>query len=274
LQTSDGPVFADVASIGAWLGLLGSRKMRQAGGAAVAALGAPATMGRVWDFTWRWWYQRSVDELLSYQIERLTVDWATQHVTTHGSLPRGGCVLVSIHQFNQHVAVARASALEPDLGLISMLEPEDQVDDQLPREDFLVPRGIRLARLTRFYAEAFGGRIFKPSVAARGGLELLSQGGSLIVLPDFFGERHGQILGRSIPVADGPIWWANRSGRPMVPFCLAPPRDAEQAWQLIIGEPVPGTREALVAAVESTIRRAPTTWMSWRGWHAAASRGS
>ena len=86
-----------------------------------------------------------------------------------------------------------------------MLEPEHHVDEQLPRDDFLVPRGERLNRLTRFYTKAFEGRIFLPPVAARSGLELLSQGGSLIVLPDFFGDHHGDVLGRSIPVlADGP----------------------------------------------------------------------
>jgi hypothetical protein len=110
--------------------------------------------------------------------------------------------------------------------------------------------------------------MFAPAVAARQGVELLRRGGSLIVLPDFSGDAVSPILGRSISIAQGPLWLARRTGRPIVPFALIPPR-RDRRWRLWCGEPIPATPKALASTLEGCIRRLPTTWAYWRGWHAA-----
>ena len=52
---------------GAAVGVLANRRMRQTTEAAIDALGARATRQAVWRFSWDWWYQRSVDELIALQ---------------------------------------------------------------------------------------------------------------------------------------------------------------------------------------------------------------
>jgi len=255
--------------MGATLGLLGNPRMRQVATAALDALGVAPTRKRVWNFAWRWWYQRTVDELLAYQIAGVTDEWAERKVAVRGTIPVEGCILVSMHQFSHHVALARAVSLVEDLGVVSMLDPQPYDYTPQPRDDFLIPRAERISRLARFYREMLGDRIFPPGIAARRGLELLRDGGSLIVLADFFGSHRDRVLGRSIPVADGPVWWAQRSDRALVPFFVALPGGANGRWQLVFGDQIPASRAALVAALETMIRQLPTTWMSWRGWYAS-----
>jgi len=269
LQASAEPVYADLARLGATVGLLGNRHMRQVAAAAVTALGRRPTAGAVWRFGWQWWYQRSVDELLAYQADRLTPAWARQHVLAPERLPPTGSILLSVHQYNLPVAAARAVQLVDDLGVVSMLDPRPPAAANAGTDAFLLAPGPRARRLGHFYTRIFGGRLYTPLVAARQGLELLQRGGSLIVLADFYGQVFGPILGKRIPVAQGPLWLARRSGRPIVPFVLIPPRRPEQPWQLWCGAPIDPTHAAVAAALEAAIRRLPTTWMSWRGWHAA-----
>jgi len=261
--------YAEIAPLGATLGLLGNRHMRRVAAAAVRAVGQKPTSGAVTRFAWEWWYQRTVDELVAYQADRLTPDWAAQHVLAPARQPPAGSILLSSHQFNLPIAAARAVQLVADLGVVSVIDPLTAGGVDAGADGFLLPARERTRALANFYGQIFDGRIYPPAVAARRGLELLRGGGSLIVYPDFYGQVHGSILGRSIPVADGPLWLTRRSGRPIVPFSLIPPRRGEIQWRLWCGEPIEATREALVGAVESAIRRLPTTWTYWRGWYSS-----
>jgi len=269
LASSAEPVYADLARLGATLGLVGNRHMRQVAAAAVRALGWQPTAGVVWRFGWQWWYQRSVDELLAYQADRLTPEWAERHVLAPARLPPAGSILLSVHQYNLPVAAARAVQLVADLGVVSMIDPRPPAAANAGTDGFLLPPGPRARILGRFYRRTFGERLYTPMVAARQGLELLRCGGSLIVLADFYGQVFGPLLGKRIPVAPGPVWLARRSGRPIVPFLLIPPPRLEQPWQLWCGEPIDPSPAVVAATLEAAIRRLPTTWMSWRGWHAA-----
>jgi hypothetical protein len=269
LESSAEPVYADLARLGATLGLVGNRHMRQVATAAVRALGRRPTAGVVWRFGWQWWYQRSVDELLAYQADRLTPEWAQQHVLAPPRLPPASSILLSVHQYNLPVAAARAVQLVDDLGVVSMIDPRPPAAANAGTDGFLLAPGPRARVLGRFYGRTFGGRLYTPMAAARQGLELLQRGGSLIVLADFYGQVFGPILGKRIPVAQGPVWLARRSGRPIVPFVLIPPRHPAQPWRLWCGEPIDPSPMAVAATLEAAIRRLPTTWMSWRGWHAA-----
>jgi hypothetical protein len=270
-----GPVYADIARLGASLGVLGNRHMRRVAAAAVEALGETPTAGAVWRFGWQWWYQRSVDELIAYQADRLTPEWAERHVLAP-LRPPPSSILLSVHQFNLPVAAARAVQLVDDLGVVSVIDPLPPGGADVGTEDFLLPPKVRARALGRFYGRIFEGRIFSPTLAARRGLELLRRGGSLIVYPDFFGQAYGSILGRSVPVAHGALWLAHRSGRPIVPFLLIPPNRPTDQWRLWCGEPIHASSAAVVATLERCIRRLPTTWPYWRGWYAApeASRAA
>ena len=268
-QSSAEPVYTDLARLGPTLGLVGNRHMRRVATAAIGALGLRPTAGLVWRFGWQWWYQRSVDELLAYQADRLTPEWAQRHVLAPPRLPPAGSILLSVHQYNLPVAAARAVQLVDDLGVVSMIDPLPPAVGNAGTDAFLLAPGPRVGAVSRFYRRTFGERLYTPLVAARQGLELLQRGGSLIVLADFYGQVFGPILGKRIPVAQGPVWLARRSGRPIVPFALAPPRQPEEPWQLWCGEPIEPSPAAVAATLEAAIRRLPTTWMSWRGWHAA-----
>jgi len=258
---------AGLAAAGA---VLGNGRMRAILRTAIEALGSELTPQTVSHFTWEWWRQRALDDLLTYHADCLTTDWAERHVTVPARPVPQNCIFVSVHQFNLHVAAVRAAALVNELGLVSMVERRQHAPpDGGTAPGFLLDPAQRSRAMSRFQARVFGKRTYPPSVAARQGLELLQRGGSLIVLPDFFGDSSGTMLGKSIPVSDGPIWWAQHTGCPIVPFVLYPPCQQEPRWRLWWDEPIPANRTALTAALVNCIRRAPTTWFSWRGWYTA-----
>jgi hypothetical protein len=245
--------------------------MRQVATAAVTALGYSPTPGSVWRFAWDWWYQRSADELIAFQSDRLTPHWAAENVLAPAQLPPAGSILLSMHQYNLAVAAARAVQLVDALGVVSVIDVVGtQAEAEATAADgFLLPRGARERALAEFYARTFGSRLYPPTMAARRGLDLLRRGGSLIVLPEFYGDVCGPILGRAISVAPGATWLSQHSGRPIVPFLLHPPRRSREKWRLWCGAPIEASYEAIVATLEWCIRRMPSSWPYWRGWYAA-----
>jgi hypothetical protein len=267
------PVYMGLARVGATLGLVGHRHMRAVAAAAVQALGAAPSTPAVWRFAWEWWYQRSVDELIAIQADLLTPQWAAEHVRPPDRTPPAGSVLLSVHQFNLAVAAARAVQLVRDLGVVSLLDlgPGDVAAGS---DGFLVPPQERMHALRRFYGRIFHQRMYPPEVAARRGLELLRRGGSLIVLPEFYGDVCGPILGRNISVATGPVWLARRAPAPIVPFLLIPSHGRRDDWRLWCGDPIEASHEAVVSALEAAVRRLPTTWAYWRGWYAAPAHST
>jgi hypothetical protein len=270
LHLSREPAYGDVAQLGALACLIGGRHTRRVVAAALQALGHNPTTAATWRFAWNWWYQRAISRVLDYQADRLTPAWTERHVVAASeSLPRGGCVLVSVHNFNQRLAFARLNTLVDELGIVSRFEPLPESDPQLNKTGFGLDAQARQRARSRFNHQVFGPRVYPPRTAARRGLELLRQGGSLIVLSDFFGRQPVCIFGKRWLLPPGAIWWAEQSGRPIVPFLLSPVPDHRQQWQLWFGEPIPATREALGGALEECIRRWPTAWAGWRLWYAS-----
>lgn len=262
-------VYADVASVGGLAGLLASRRMRRAATAAVAALGRRPTRPAAWRFASAWWYLRVADGALAFQADQLTAAWAADHVTAPESLPRDGCILLSVHQFNQRLTFARLSTAVEELGAVSMFEPSAPAESDSALSGHAVNTESRHAARSLFADRVFGDRIYLPPFGARRALDLLRRGGSLIVLSDFLGRELACVLGREIPVPSGALWFAQQSGRPIVPFALLPPRQHSGPWRIWCGEPIAPTRSALVAAVEECIRRSPMAWTGWPAWYEA-----
>jgi hypothetical protein len=257
-----------LASLVAGIAATVSPRMPGVATEALLALGQEPTRAAAWRFCRDWWLQRALSDILSYDADRLTSPWAEQHVAVRGSVPREGAILVSVHQFSQQVAAVRAAQLVPQLGLVTMTQPLSH-KAKLPPDTFVLPVDARAQPVDRLLDRVFGDRVFGPTVAGRRGLELLRDGGTLVVLPDFYGGQLVNVLGRSIPVGRGAVWWARQSGRPIVPFSLTAPRDGSHDWLLEFAEPISPTYTSLVGALNDIVRRAPTAWMSWRGWHAS-----
>jgi len=266
----DKPAYRHAALASALAAAAANPRQRRVAATALAALGVPPAPRRVWRFSVDWWRERMADEILSYQIDRLSRDWVSQHVALLGPPPpSGGAILLSVHQWNQRLAFARLADTTDDLGLVSMWQPTAPDSPRLAGSTpSAAPDGRQLA-LSRASREIFGANVFSPDVAGRRGLELLRSGGALIILADFFGPSLAPILGRLIPVADGVAWLAEQSGRPIVPFQMSP-IDNGRGWRVTCGEPIEPTQRAVHTAVEDAIRAAPAAWMSWRGWHYGA----
>jgi hypothetical protein len=266
LEFSSGPTYIDSALLAAVGAALANRQMRRVAAAVVHTLGHKPTPRATWRFALAWWYRRMVDEVLSYQLDRLSLPWLEEHVSVVGTPPTEGCILLSVHQWNQRLAFARLSLAIEELGLVSMWQPLPPDDPDLHIDARSMHPDSRHRALSRLSHLMFGSRIYSPQVAARRGLELLRRGGSLIVLADFYGQDLTPVLGRLIPVADGVVWLARQTACPIVPFVLSPVAPG-RGWQLRYGEPIRNSRPALIEAVEQTIRQRPSTWMSWRGWY-------
>jgi hypothetical protein len=268
-RLSNGPRYTEVATVGALAGLVGSARNREVAAAALRALGSTPTIAATWLFAWRWWYQRCAGGVLDYQADRVTLAWAEQHVAAPASVPNGGCILVSVHNFTQRLAFARLGSLFDDLGGVGLFEPLPEGDPSLTQTSFGADAAAQVRARSRFSHEVVGPRLFSPRWAPRRGLELLRSGGSLIVLIDFFGREPVNVLGKCMQVPSGPLWWAAQSGRPIVPFAISPTHGDRQPWQLWCGESVDATPSGLASAIEECVRRAPTAWAGWPAWYAA-----
>jgi hypothetical protein len=270
LHWTSEPDRLDVARLGALACLIGRARMRKVAAAAVRALGASPTRTDTWAFAWHWWYQRATWGGLAYQADQLTPAWAERHVeVVPASLPDGGCILISIHHFQQRLAFARLSTLVEELGGVSRFEPLPPSDPDLTRTSLGVDAQARLRARSRFAHQVFGPRVYSPRTAPRRGLELLRRGGSLIVLSDFFGRQPVCVLGKRMLVPLGPLWWAAQSGRPIVPFVLSPTSGERHRWRLWCGQPIAPKPTELAGALEECIRRSPTAWTGWQPWYEA-----
>ncbi len=268
LRLTSEPTYRDTARLSALFAAAANPRQRRVAAAAVHALDRTPDHLAVWRFTVGWWHERMVDEILSYQIDRMTRAWVRERIALTGApLPPGGSILLSIHQWNQRLAFARLADVCADLGLVSMWQPT--ASDDAPRSARSLGLDQRQLSLSRASFEIFGPRVYSPLVAARRGLELLRAGGSLIVLADFFGQSLTPILGHAIPIADGVAWLAEQSGSPIVPFLMSP-ESGSGGWKVACGERIESTQASVNAQVERAIRTVPTTWMSWRGWYEGA----
>lgn len=270
LLLGSAPTHDDIALLGGLAGVIAGRSMRRVGAAAFRALGATnSNQAATWRFAARWWSQRAACAALDYQADQVTRAWAARHVLVSQPPPRGGCILVSIHDFNQRFAFARLATLIDELGIVSLFEPLPENDPRLRTKRLSTDARSQLVARSRFCHEVFGPRVFLPRSSPRRGLELLRRGGSMIVLVDYLGREPVSVLGKRWLVPLGPIWWAEQSARPIVPFAISPVSSGKHRWQLWFGEPISPTPRAMGAALEACIRRSPTSWLHWPAWHAA-----
>ncbi len=269
LLLSDEPGYEDIARTCALLGLASDGRMRQVAAAAVRALGRGPTGAATLRFAWSWWYQRAACAALAYQADRLTPAWVDSHVAAPRALPADGCILVSIHHFNQRLGFARLSMLVEELGTVAHFRPLSETEPDLAQTDHVLDARTRVRTLSRFCQRVFGPRMYSPRSGPRRGLELLRRGGSMIVLSDYVGRVPARILGKRWFLPPGAIGLAEQSGRPIVPFVLSPTVGQRQRWQLWCGEPIAPKQSELAGALEECIRRSPTAWTGWQPWYAA-----
>jgi len=236
------------------------RELHRLAGPAIIALGLPDTRMARWRFVWSHCYQHEADLLLALQAARLTREWACHYVAAPESLPPDGAILITLHHAHLRLGNLRLSALVKPLGIIAGLRLDHQ--DDMPESVFTGP-------MTALYRRTFGPHVIYPepaSLAARQGLRLLDQGGYLVIAVDGLGVGDAAVVfGKALRVPRGPLWLARHSGKPIVPFIVMPER---RGWRIWCGAPIAPTPEALAAAIEEAIRRAPTSWRSdaWTGW--------
>jgi hypothetical protein len=256
-------VSTHVASISALYAVVRDSRLRAAAPDALAALGRPAGALEAWRFAFGVCHESARDAAIAYQSHRVTSAWVARHVQFTGAPPpTQPCVLVTIHHAHQRFGFLMLSERLPRLGLVANFVPLPPGEQ---RQD-LPPAWNRRAALSQFLRRAFEERVYHPSRAARPGLELL-RGGSLVLLPEFFpGGQSARIFERVVSVGEGPVWLAQRTGRPLVPFVVVP--DGPH-WRVWCGQPIEPSVPALAAALETCIRHAPAAWSGWRDWHAA-----
>jgi len=251
----DAPVWAEIAWISAWVAVLGRPESRLLAGAALRALGQRSTPGRRWRFAWATWYAQASDACLALEAQRLTAPWLRDHLRIRGAPPPPGSILVTVHHAGQFLGFLRLAQLLPSAALVTVFDPRAQ------------PATPRARQLGEVIQRTFGSHLYPPARATRPCLELLGSGGSVILVPDFFdaGPRV-PLLGRAVGIARGPVWLAERTGRPIIPYLVA---SSVAGWELCFGAPIEPSMAALVAGLEGCIRRAPTVWLGWRDWLAA-----
>jgi lauroyl/myristoyl acyltransferase len=166
--------------------------------------------------------------------------------------PPPNSILVSVHHTCQFLAFVRLSRLLPDLGFVSTVSWENR------------PETVRAGLLLDLMDRSFGSRVYRPGQAARAGLAVLRGGGSLLLFSDFAASGvPTPLLGRRVPLARGPEWFAQQTGCPIIPVMVVPNR---RGWALWCGEPVATTQDG----IDACIRQAPASWLGWRDWFDAS----
>lgn len=219
-----------------------------------AALSLPTSRWARWRLRWSLSYFDEVRTLCILQMSRLTPEWAAAQVDVRGVLPPGGAVIIQFHQAMAHVTRLRFAHMGIPYGGIA-LRPTNLGD--MAQLDPIIQH--QLAAVGDHYERTPDYTRFQQRHAARHGLQFLREGGYLgVAITGFLsGWPDGVIFGRSVPLPDGPIWFAERSGRPIVPVMVTA-RGGRIALQ--IGEAVAPTQEAVREALEANIRRAPSMW--------------
>ncbi|MEI8011727.1 MAG: lysophospholipid acyltransferase family protein, partial [Candidatus Omnitrophota bacterium] len=126
--------------------------------------------------------------------------------------------------------------------------------------------------------EAHGVTVIPTSVAVRRCMGTLRKGGLLALLGDRDFGSFGipiNFLGRKTLIPKGPVFFACRTGAPIIPCFLTP--DGDGHYTMDIGKPIyPPPRmmdgdadymammKACVAVIEEKIKEAPTQWLMFR----------
>jgi hypothetical protein len=257
------PVWHVPAAAHASVRVLFDAEGRRLSVALLRALDMPVTWRARWRLHWMHWYQREAILLLCLQSPWMTRAWAKAHIRPDGALPRDGAIVLIPHHTGQQLGALVVAGLVDRFGGIAWRPPDDPA--QFARMDETIQE--LWPHIRRIRTRAVDDRAFLPQEAALKGLRLLKGGGSLMMAGDVFtlGERRYPFLGRARPMPSGVTWFARQSGKPIHP-CMIVPEGRE--WRLWIGPAIPPTQEAVIAAMEECIRRAPSNWersvaMSW-----------
>jgi hypothetical protein len=225
--------------------------------ALLEALGMPTTPFHRWRMQWVRSYCDQAETVLLPQASRYTRDWVRRQIDCTGvTLPPGGAVLIAPHCAMGVTGFLALATLVDHLVLVSQdpRHPDlQQLEDETQRLHWQHTRMAqeRVVPMTVLTREEAG----------RTGLRLLRDGASLILFADAFradGPTH-RLLGRDVSVSRGAAWFAQRSGKPLIPWMVVPHRFG---WRLWIGDPLPPTEEGLIRGLETCIRIAPQCW--WR----------
>lgn len=254
-----------------WLAQPGPRR---AAGPALRALGRPATRLARWRFAWQVAYHAEVSHLLHLQSEKLSDDWVARHVRGGTLPPPGGAILLSPHQEYGRLGNLYLRMHGYRVGLVAddnRVTWDRDHPDHAARAAAHGNRGEFYLRRWRFWERALDGNVFRPPEDTRAALRFLREGGYLVIKPD--GYRHamrerwerGEVLGRAIPVAPGPVWLAQHSGKPILPYLTVP---TGRGWRMVVGEPVEPTQRGVAACLTACLRESPETmhglrWLAW-----------
>lgn len=254
LGLSPRPVWRVPAALLACIRLFVDTDTRRLTHALLQAVGIPTTRLTFWRLLWGrcFWYE--ADMLLALQPERTTTAWARARVHRDGIVPPHGAILITPHHAASRFGRLLLASEGMNLGGITG-EPQDAA--HRVQSD---PTFHHLWRLSHALNDrTYVGGVFHRWEAGRKGLRFLREGGYLSIAADDFtlGGTPHLLLGREWWLARGPVWFAQQSGKPIVPYMVIPER---RGWRLWIGEPVAPTPESVIAALEACIRQAPESW--------------
>jgi len=254
LRLSPRPLWRAPAVLLACIRVVGDAGTRRLVHALLPQVGIPATRPMYWRIVWARAYWHEADLLLALQQQRITGDWARRQIRLDGALPPNGAILLVPHHAMGRFGLLRLASDGVKLGGITG-EPPDAA--HRARSDPSFQHFWRLSHAS--HERTYGGRVFHRREAGRKGLRLLHEGGYLVINADDFtlGGTPHLLLGREWWLPRGPVWFARQSGKPIIP-CMVIPGGGR--WRLWIGEPVAPTPEAVIAALEDCIRRAPGSW--------------
>jgi len=209
-----------------------------------------------WGLRWSLCFQYEAEQLLTVQADKLSQEWITNQIRIRGALPPDGAILVSVHHLMRWPSYQRLALSVDHIGNITM---EPQLDNLtvLAQVDAVTQRQLRARH--GLQQRKNGPRDFYWHNGSREVLHFLAEGGYAIFLIDVFihGWPPGTVFDKLMPIPRGPIWFAKRTGKPIIPLMLTP---ARQAWELIVGDAIEPTHDALAQALEECIRRAPSMW--------------
>lgn len=272
LRHSPRPIYRVPAILLAAIRLAVDPTPRTVCGALIRALGRPATPLARWRLLWAHCYHHEVDTLLALQAERLTTEWIRCHVRRDRTLPGAGAVIVYPHHANQRLIGLALSDTGAKVGQIGAAPPKPE---DLAKLDYTVQLHYNL---TRGIGERVSGPfVFPRARAGRQGKRFLEAGGYLIIAADDTIPLYPAqpILGKMLPVGPGTAWFGGQTGKPIIPAMVVP---EGRRWRLWLGDAVAPTQEAVNAALEGCIGRAPGSWlrceaMAWVNAPDASARG-
>jgi hypothetical protein len=221
--------------------------------ALIGGLRIPPPRGRFVRLWWSLTYSREVKTLLYVLAPRLTPGWAARHVRCHGAIPADGAILACAHAAATNAGILHLATRVGPLCSMTLWRSADDLAhlSRIQRQTYLA--GQQFAR------RAYGENLFHVSHAGRRALHVLRRGGYLVTTMDGVSPSAPEttLFGRAIRLPRGPVWFAQQSGKPLLPFVVTARRGTLHLW---IGDPAPPTPDGHARALEECIRRAPGGW--------------